>query len=212
MAKQKISCGNIQFLVLVAGLTGRLGIDACQQRVNEQGQIAFAITQRRELKYSDRQAVEEVLPKSAAPNLFRKHAIGCSYDSDVDRLGHTGTHAGDLALLLLKPRRPVGAGAGLGEGRGGGQGHVEAARECTQVPGLLGVGGGILMVPAFTIWIGIPLRQTIATSLMTVGVLAVPGTVTCASDGVGDPSWAVVAVAWAMLVTEPASMSLWVTV
>jgi uncharacterized protein len=44
--------------------------------------------------------------------------------------------------------------------------------------GLLGVGGGILMVPAFSIWIGIPLRQTIATSLMTVGVLAVPGTVT----------------------------------
>ena len=99
MAKQKISCSNIQFLVLVARLTGRLGIDACQQRVNEQGQIAFAITQRRELKYSDRQAVEEVLPKSAAPNLFGKDAIGCGYDPDVDRLGHAGTHAGDLALL-----------------------------------------------------------------------------------------------------------------
>lgn len=44
--------------------------------------------------------------------------------------------------------------------------------------GLLGIGGGILMVPAFTIWIGIPLRRTIATSLMIVGVLAVPGTLT----------------------------------
>ena len=44
--------------------------------------------------------------------------------------------------------------------------------------GLLGIGGGILMVPAFSIWIGIPLRQTIATSLTTVGVLAIPGTIT----------------------------------
>ncbi|MFM7223929.1 MAG: sulfite exporter TauE/SafE family protein [Actinomycetota bacterium] len=44
--------------------------------------------------------------------------------------------------------------------------------------GLLGIGGGILMVPAFSIWIGIPLRQTIATSLTIVGVLAIPGTLT----------------------------------
>ena len=44
--------------------------------------------------------------------------------------------------------------------------------------GLLGVGGGILMVPAFSVWIGIPLRRTIATSLMVVGVLAIPGTLT----------------------------------
>jgi uncharacterized membrane protein YfcA len=44
--------------------------------------------------------------------------------------------------------------------------------------GLLGIGGGILMVPAFSVWIGIPLRQTIASSLMIVGILAIPGTIT----------------------------------
>jgi uncharacterized membrane protein YfcA len=44
--------------------------------------------------------------------------------------------------------------------------------------GLLGIGGGILMVPAFSAWVGIPLKQTIATSLACVGIFAIPGTLT----------------------------------
>jgi uncharacterized membrane protein YfcA len=44
--------------------------------------------------------------------------------------------------------------------------------------GLLGVGGGILMVPAFSTWVGIPLKETIATSLACVGIFAIPGTLT----------------------------------
>jgi uncharacterized membrane protein YfcA len=44
--------------------------------------------------------------------------------------------------------------------------------------GLLGIGGGILMVPAFSAWVGMPLRQTIATSLACVGIFAIPGTLT----------------------------------
>ena len=44
--------------------------------------------------------------------------------------------------------------------------------------GLLGIGGGILMVPAFSAWVGLPLKETIATSLACVGVFAVPGTIT----------------------------------
>jgi uncharacterized membrane protein YfcA len=44
--------------------------------------------------------------------------------------------------------------------------------------GLLGIGGGILMVPAFSAWVGVPLKETIATSLVCVGVFAVPGTLT----------------------------------
>ncbi|HYL51764.1 MAG TPA: sulfite exporter TauE/SafE family protein [Acidimicrobiia bacterium] len=42
--------------------------------------------------------------------------------------------------------------------------------------GLLGIGGGILMVPAFAGWVGMPLKETIATSLACVGVFAIPGT------------------------------------
>ena len=44
--------------------------------------------------------------------------------------------------------------------------------------GLLGLGGGILMVPAFSAWVGLPLKDTIATSLACVGIFAIPGTIT----------------------------------
>jgi uncharacterized protein len=51
--------------------------------------------------------------------------------------------------------------------------------------GLLGVGGGIVMVPAFTELAGIPLRTVIASSLACVGLFAIPGTITHAVlDGV----------------------------
>jgi uncharacterized membrane protein YfcA len=49
--------------------------------------------------------------------------------------------------------------------------------------GLLGIGGGILMVPAFSTWARLPLKDTIATSLAVVGILAVPGTITHALLG-----------------------------
>jgi uncharacterized membrane protein YfcA len=44
--------------------------------------------------------------------------------------------------------------------------------------GLLGVGGGIIMVPLFSLWVGLSLKSTIATSLACVGLFALPGTLT----------------------------------
>ncbi|MEO6121129.1 MAG: sulfite exporter TauE/SafE family protein [Acidimicrobiales bacterium] len=44
--------------------------------------------------------------------------------------------------------------------------------------GLLGVGGGIVMVPAFSEVLGLRLKSAIATSLACVGLLAVPATLT----------------------------------
>lgn len=44
--------------------------------------------------------------------------------------------------------------------------------------GLLGVGGGIIMVPGFNQLGGLPLKRAIATSLACVGIFAVPGTIT----------------------------------
>lgn len=49
--------------------------------------------------------------------------------------------------------------------------------------GLLGVGGGVLMVPIFTGWLRIPLKAALATSLACVGILAIPGTITHAALG-----------------------------
>ncbi len=34
------------------------------------------------------------------------------------------------------------------------------------------------MVPAFSAWVGLPLKETIATSLACVGIFAIPGTIT----------------------------------
>ena len=54
--------------------------------------------------------------------------------------------------------------------------------------GLLGIGGGTVMVPAFSEWIGMPIKESVATSLACVGVLAVPSTITHAF--LGDINWA----------------------
>jgi uncharacterized membrane protein YfcA len=53
--------------------------------------------------------------------------------------------------------------------------------------GLLGIGGGILMVPGFNQFVGLRLKETIATSLVCVGIFAIPGTVTHAV--LGDIDW-----------------------
>jgi hypothetical protein len=45
------------------------------------------------------------------------------------------------------------------------------------VSGLLGVGGGIVMVPALTTWIGMPLRRALGTSLLVIAILVIPGTI-----------------------------------
>lgn len=44
--------------------------------------------------------------------------------------------------------------------------------------GLLGIGGGVIMVPGFTGLAGLSVKAAIATSLVCVGAFAVPGTVT----------------------------------
>ena len=44
------------------------------------------------------------------------------------------------------------------------------------VSGLLGVGGGIVMVPAFTVLVGMPLKRALGTSLVVIAALVVPGT------------------------------------
>ena len=49
--------------------------------------------------------------------------------------------------------------------------------------GLLGIGGGVVMVPAFTKLLQLPLKAAIATSLVCVGVFGLPATITHAILG-----------------------------
>ena len=57
--------------------------------------------------------------------------------------------------------------------------------------GLLGIGGGMIMVPAFTEWFRLSTRQAVSTSLACVGILAVPGTLAHALLGGIDWGFAV---------------------
>lgn len=56
--------------------------------------------------------------------------------------------------------------------------------------GLLGVGGGVVMVPAFKSLLDLPIKRAIATSLVCVGCFAVPGTLTHAANNDIDWSFA----------------------
>lgn len=53
--------------------------------------------------------------------------------------------------------------------------------------GLLGLGGGIVMVPGFTQWLRLPIKRAIGTSLAAVALLSVPSTVSHAL--LGDINW-----------------------
>ena len=54
--------------------------------------------------------------------------------------------------------------------------------------GLLGVGGGILMVPAFVGWVRLPIKEAVGCSLACVGHPRGPGTITHAL--LGHIDWA----------------------
>jgi hypothetical protein len=74
----------------------------------------------------------------------------------------------------LQPQGPTRTGwwrpAVIGIGAGG-------------LSGLLGIGGGLVLVPGFTGWLRLPIKEAIGTSLACVAVLAVPGTITHALLG-----------------------------
>ncbi len=67
------------------------------------------------------------------------------------------------------------------------QGFFAVGAGAGALSGLLGVGGGIVMVPAFNQLMKMSLKQSIATSLVCVGLFAIPGTITHAA--IGDIDW-----------------------
>ena len=60
------------------------------------------------------------------------------------------------------------------------------------VSGLLGVGGGIVMVPLLTGLLGMPLKRALGTSLLIIAVLVIPGTIVHA--WLGNIDWQIAAV------------------
>jgi uncharacterized membrane protein YfcA len=57
------------------------------------------------------------------------------------------------------------------------------------VSGMLGIGGGLIMVPLLVGWLGMPLKRALGTSLLTIVALVIPGTVVHAM--LGHIDWAI---------------------
>ena len=55
------------------------------------------------------------------------------------------------------------------------------------VSGLLGIGGGLVIVPLLSTWCRMPLKRALGTSLLTIPALAIPGTIVHAL--LGDIDW-----------------------
>jgi uncharacterized membrane protein YfcA len=53
--------------------------------------------------------------------------------------------------------------------------------------GMLGVGGGIVKVPAMNVWMGVPMRAATATSNFMIGVTALAGAVVLYANGLISP-------------------------
>lgn len=64
---------------------------------------------------------------------------------------------------------------------------VVAGTGAGALSGLLGIGGGTILVPLFFEWIRLPIKETVATSLACVGLLALPSTASHAF--LGDIDW-----------------------
>jgi len=55
--------------------------------------------------------------------------------------------------------------------------------------GLLGIGGGVVMVPAMVGWLGMPLKRALGTSLVIIAFIVIPGTIVHAI--LGHIDWAI---------------------
>jgi uncharacterized membrane protein YfcA len=51
------------------------------------------------------------------------------------------------------------------------------------VSGLLGIGGGVVIVPLLAGWLGMPLKRALGTSLLAISVLVIPGSIVHAALG-----------------------------
>lgn len=91
--------------------------------------------------------------------------VGQSAQRDIEALEH------GQALWRTEPWRLAVCGTGAGA-----------------LSGLLGLGGGTVLVPAFLGWLRLPIKSTVANSLACVGLLAIPSTI--AHWYLGDIDWA----------------------
>jgi uncharacterized membrane protein YfcA len=93
--------------------------------------------------------------------------------------------------MMAHPRpgevEPVDVGAAVAPPRRSAAPFIGTGTLAGLLSGLLGIGGGAVLVPAYTHFTGLPIKKAIATSLVCVGLFAIPGTITHAIEG--DINW-----------------------
>jgi uncharacterized protein len=98
----------------------------------------------------------------------------------------TAVLIGSTAVQVIRGRQPR---VPWEKGKTPGWKHALVGLAAGFVSGLLGVGGGIIMVPAFTTLIGMPLKRALGTSLVVIAALVVPGTLV--HWALGHIDWAI---------------------
>lgn len=96
----------------------------------------------------------------------------------------------DMALLALRPEHPEHVRAARAERRASWLWIAGLGAVAGLYSGFLGLGGGFVVVPALIRSFGFPAKRAIGTSLVTVSLLAIPGTVTHYLLGNVDPGLA----------------------
>jgi uncharacterized protein len=91
------------------------------------------------------------------------------------------------ALLIVSAvrmiRSPVNTGTSAAEHPASRSAFIVIGVMAGGLSGLLGIGGGVVMVPAFVTYGRVELKRAIATSLVCVALFAIPGTITHALQG-----------------------------
>ena len=97
---------------------------------------------------------------------------------------------GLFCAVLLAAAVRMGLSKGDAEAKGGFQPLPGAALGVGigVLSGLLGVGGGFLIVPALTTFLGVPVRRAIGTSTAVVGASSLGGAATYVAEGAVEPT------------------------
>ncbi len=113
--------------------------------------------------------------------------VGSSLADDVPGEGHllmvlTALLLGYTALRMARRPKQVGPAETVAPIKSAGESHpatlVAVGILAGLMSGLLGIGGGVVMVPGFTELGKLPLKTAIATSLACVAIFAIPSTIT----------------------------------
>lgn len=146
------------------------------------------------LRYQRERLVDWRLVAAIAPLGMAASVIGSLASSHVPGNGHLLMIA-TAALLAVSAWRMVRPSAGSAGSAGSvdpeehpgtrypRRGVVASGVTAGLLSGLLGIGGGVLLVPTFHQLAGRPLKTALATSLACVALFAIPGTITHAVLG-----------------------------